>query len=583
MSDEANENNHAAPIPELSNLAPEAGSDYWADIDARLEAAADTGAEAIRLDAMDDTTISLTPISNAVVEGENRGNRLVLAVAAAVILAVAGVGFLTLLGPEDTTPTDTASGSEPAGAETEIERPPASADVRPEASPEGFWTVGSVVLEEMAFEFSPDTRLLSAAGEVVIVEDGCTGWLGETSWEADGRVSYDLEVLADWECEPVGSGSDQLIEALAQTTTWELAPGQTLVLTGPASRVELSQTFGSDEVTQEGLEALVAGDFPLPEEPSVEITDGPPPDNVPVELPPPPGESFPASAGGDWFIIPGELGEGECSLNGRLAYVIDGKIVSDYPELSTVTGGVQFFPGPDGQDAFVVNCEESVERVFLSRSLDLTNSVSPEVVEIPLFGPDIETFFNFSDDWAWRDGVFTAARTTANGFEALTTFSSSERRFAEGQEIIEEAPDETAEQARTFITPSGNTECVFGFEEFVSCWITEKTWEIRAQDIPLEQRGDELVPCEFDFGNSVWLAQGGQPQFGCDSDLWWWEFDDDGNRIEPGVLPYGESVSRGTISCLSERTGLTCADSSSGGTFTMGRDLYPFDTDDTQN
>lgn len=571
MTEEANDNN-MTPISELSNLAPAAGADYWANIDARLEAASDTDAEAIRLDAMDDTTISLTPLTNAVVEGGNRGNRLMLAVAAAVILAVSGLGLLTLLGPEDATPTDTASGSEPTGAETEVEPPPASADVRPETSPEGVWTVGSVVLEEMAFEFSPDTRTLAAAGEVVIVEDGCTGWFGETSWEADGRISYDLEVLEEWECEPVGSGSDQLIEALAQTTTWELAPGQTLVLTGPASRVELSQTFGSDEVTQEGLEALVAGDFPLPEDPSVEITDDPPPDDVPTELPPPPGESFPASAGGDWFVIPGEPGEGECSLNGRLAYVIGGKIVSDYPELSTVTGGVQFFPGPDGQDAFVVNCEESVERVFLSRSLDLTSSASPEVVEIPLFGPDINTFFDFSDDWAWRDGTFTAARTTANGFEALTTFSSSERGFTEGQEVIEEAPDE---QARTFITPSGNTECVFGFEDFVSCWITEKSWEIRAEDIPLEQQGDELVPCEFDFGNSVLLAQGGRPQFGCDSDLWWWQFDDDGNRIEPGVLPYGESVSFGTISCLSEQTGLTCTDSGSGGTFTMARDVYP--------
>ncbi len=119
-------------IPELSNLAPEPGADYWHTIDARLSAveagaspfpgSADTGDVVIRLDDME----SRKPASPVV-------GRTLLVAAAAIATVIVAVGLLSLVSADDgataidtaDTPTerpaDTETPVEPDGTETPVE------------------------------------------------------------------------------------------------------------------------------------------------------------------------------------------------------------------------------------------------------------------------------------------------------------------------------------------------------------------------------------------------------------------------------------------------------------------------------
>jgi hypothetical protein len=94
--------------------------------------------------------------------------------------------------------------------------------------------------------------------------------------------------------------------------------------------------------------------------------------------------------------------------------VVDGEIVHRYDELGPVYG-IRLFNGWRGQDAFVVNCEESVERILLQGSALLPKSGWPELTDIALYGddaPDVRLFFDAN--FAWRGDVFSAYGTIGN-------------------------------------------------------------------------------------------------------------------------------------------------------------------------
>lgn len=104
----------------------------------------------------------------------------------------------------------------------------------------------------------------------------------------------------------------------------------------------------------------------------------------------------------------------------------------------------------------------------------------------------------------------------------------------------------------SFTSPSGNIMCNAS-AAFVSCYISEKNWEI-----------DAPAGCDFDWGHEInILAGGGRAEYGCYSDFSW----------NPGAppLPYGESLTLGTLSCLSEETGMTCTEIQTGAEFTLSR------------
>lgn len=75
----------------------------------------------------------------------------------------------------------------------------------------------------------------------------------------------------------------------------------------------------------------------------------------------------------------------------------------------------------------------------------------------------------------------------------------------------------------------------------------------------------ELVPsftrapadCEFDWGSAFGVEDRGKGYLACVSDAV-------GDRGNP-VLPYGEAVSLGGISCVSAKTGMTCTNAEGHG------------------
>jgi hypothetical protein len=108
-----------------------------------------------------------------------------------------------------------------------------------------------------------------------------------------------------------------------------------------------------------------------------------------------------------------------------------------------------------------------------------------------------------------------------------------------------------------FQTPSGNILCSV-VDGTATCRVIDHTYA-------LPPRGDCAEP---GWGNSVWLSQGKAPFLPCDTE-------------QPGeyhgmparmTLDYGQTQSAGTMSCDSEQSGVTCADSSTGHFFTVSRD-----------
>lgn len=101
-----------------------------------------------------------------------------------------------------------------------------------------------------------------------------------------------------------------------------------------------------------------------------------------------------------------------------------------------------------------------------------------------------------------------------------------------------------------FRSPTGNIHCaIYSWEQG-----TEARCDLR-----------ELTPtykkapagCEFDWGHSFAVGATGKGYLACVSDA----------VFDPGnpVLPYGEAVSLGGISCVSAKSGMTCTNAAGHG------------------
>jgi hypothetical protein len=129
---------------------------------------------------------------------------------------------------------------------------------------------------------------------------------------------------------------------------------------------------------------------------------------------------------GDWATIrPVNAPETDCDNKTLLAYVVDGVIVHRYDELGGF-GGVRLFNGLKGQDAFVINCEESIERVLLQGSAVVPQSGWPELTDIRFYGEDApDAIFDFGSDFGWRGDIFAAYGYSSAGDE-LFMFDAAE-------------------------------------------------------------------------------------------------------------------------------------------------------------
>lgn len=110
----------------------------------------------------------------------------------------------------------------------------------------------------------------------------------------------------------------------------------------------------------------------------------------------------------------------------------------------------------------------------------------------------------------------------------------------------------------SFRSPSGNINCTLstpGGENAARCEVVDHTWA--APPPPPD--------CHLNSGDRFYLTQGGSAVVGCYGQ----EF-----PTAEQTLGYGQSRSLGTITCVSEYTGMTCTDSSTGHYFRVSRDGY---------
>lgn len=113
---------------------------------------------------------------------------------------------------------------------------------------------------------------------------------------------------------------------------------------------------------------------------------------------------------GDWAVVRGanssESEDLDCGYDSTLAYMVDGEVVHKYKELGTFSG-VRLFNGTRGQDAFVINCEDSIERVFIQGSAIMPELGWPELIEITVRSDANPVWMEYAADFAWRGDVFT--------------------------------------------------------------------------------------------------------------------------------------------------------------------------------
>lgn len=144
----------------------------------------------------------------------------------------------------------------------------------------------------------------------------------------------------------------------------------------------------------------------------------------------------------------------------------------------------------------------------------------------------------------------TAAETTTSPEEATVTLEDPAAGFEVSETVIGDAE-------LSFSSPTGNINCSI-IASAVRCDVLDRTFEPPAT----ENR------CEFDYGSSIGIDRGGDPQFLCVSDA-----------VEPGpVLEYGTYVRSLGFTCTSSESGVGCNDDEGGGSFLLSRESYELES-----
>jgi hypothetical protein len=116
-----------------------------------------------------------------------------------------------------------------------------------------------------------------------------------------------------------------------------------------------------------------------------------------------------------------------------------------------------------------------------------------------------------------------------------------------------------------FMTPSGNIVCtMYSDNSGANCEIREHTWVA-----PPSTRGPYGRACNFSFGGLEFYVSEAKPgNLGCYEGVS--KFDGSGLK----TLAYGQTYSRGAITCDSELSGVTCTDTATGNFFRVSRENY---------
>lgn len=116
-----------------------------------------------------------------------------------------------------------------------------------------------------------------------------------------------------------------------------------------------------------------------------------------------------------------------------------------------------------------------------------------------------------------------------------------------------------------FITPSGNIVCsIYADNSGASCEIREHTWVM-----PASTRGPNGRACNFSFGGlQFYVSQAKPANLGC------YEGVSSFNGLSSKTLDYGQTFSRGAMTCDSDVSGVTCTDTATGHFFRVSRENY---------
>lgn len=116
-----------------------------------------------------------------------------------------------------------------------------------------------------------------------------------------------------------------------------------------------------------------------------------------------------------------------------------------------------------------------------------------------------------------------------------------------------------------FLTPSGNIVCdIYSDNSGASCEIREHTWVA-----PASTRGPNGRACDFSFGGlEFYVSQAKPANLGC--------YEGVSSFVGHGqtTLDYGQTFSRGAMTCGSEVSGVTCTDTATGHFFRVSREGY---------
>jgi hypothetical protein len=115
------------------------------------------------------------------------------------------------------------------------------------------------------------------------------------------------------------------------------------------------------------------------------------------------------------------------------------------------------------------------------------------------------------------------------------------------------------------VTPSGNIICsIYADGSGANCEIREHTWVA-----PASTDGPFGRPCDFSFGGlEFYVSQAKPANLGC------YEGVSNFDAPSPRSLGYGQTQSRGVITCDSEPFGVTCTDTATGHFFRVSRENY---------
>jgi hypothetical protein len=121
--------------------------------------------------------------------------------------------------------------------------------------------------------------------------------------------------------------------------------------------------------------------------------------------------------------------------------------------------------------------------------------------------------------------------------------------------------------AYDFVSQSGNIACtIFADGSGANCEVRDHIWVA-----PASTDGPYGRPCDFSFGGlEIYVSQGKPGHLGCYEGVGQFKYPDPDQQ----TLDYGQTYSRGAITCGSELSGVTCTDTATGHFFRVSREDY---------